>query len=155
MFQKNSDEFLKQLNKYLTYNDLRYYALKYIKSDLNEVNQICFENLVQLFATMPGLIKQVEKTRIKLKPLEPEDQDNQNQTDSKATEENVENNNKNEKEESSAEIQNGQQELIKLFILSKETLTDDSKILQIDVHRKMYNDCIVKLLKYEVLKRHS
>jgi hypothetical protein len=40
----------------------------------------------------------------------------------------------------------------KLFFVSKDTQTKDSKLIQIDVHRKLFNDCVIKIMRCDVSK---
>ena len=98
------------------------------------MNQVCFENLIQLFAGMPGLVKKSDKSKKEL----PKEEDNNSENASETT------------ENSSKTAETVSKDEPRLYIMQKNSLTEDSKIYQMDFHRKMYNDCIVKLLKYEV-----
>jgi hypothetical protein len=45
---------------------------------------------------------------------------------------------------------NGSSNQIKLYWLNEETLTASSKVTDIDVHRKLFNDSLVNFLKNKV-----
>lgn len=76
------------------------------------------QNLLNIFAIMPGLVKQDKKKQ-------------ENKLDDKI-----------EQEKSD--------DLVKLFALKREYLVADSKIIQQDIHRKMFNDSVVNFLKNQV-----
>ena len=90
---------IKKLCKYLEYEDIRYFTLKYIQTNLDEYksNETLIENLINLFSFIPGLIKG-EKTS--------------------------------------------------LFAL--EDVNESSNLLNIDYHRKMFSDCIFKIIHLEL-----
>ena len=94
----SSLKLIKRLCKYLVYNDIRYFTLKYIHDNLDEYrsNDTFIENFINLFSLMPGLIKGEES---------------------------------NEKS---------------LFAL--EEISENSNLSNIDYNRKMFSDCIFKIL---------
>jgi U3 small nucleolar RNA-associated protein 19 len=94
---------IKKLCKYLEYKDIRYFTLKYIDSNFEDLksNETFIENLINLLSLIPGLIKG-DKT-------------------SEAT---------------------------SLFVL--EDISENSNLLNIDYHRKIFSDCIFKILHLEL-----
>lgn len=83
------------------------------------------DNLLSLFSVIPNLVK--EKAPEKREEMVP-DESIETSPDSILDTSKVE-------------------EDTKLFVLKKEFLTSSSKIIQQDVHRKMFNDCFVNFLK--------
>ena len=109
-------------------------------------NEICLENLLNIFSIMPGLEKQrMENNRFKKKENNENEEEKEESKNEKV--------NGNEQDNSIENINPINDEELKLFILKKEYLTKNSKVTDKDVHRKLYNDSLVNFLKNKVIFR--
>ncbi len=107
------------------------------------MNELILENLLNLFASMPGLEKEKKNAQ---KPLEKTDQ-NVKEEDKEMENEILEGLKQKQEVKSETIIQ------VKLFLLNEETLTSNSKVTDIDIHRKLFNDSLVNFLKNKVTKQ--
>ena len=129
------DKILKKMRSCLSYSDLRYFIMKYLLVDYykkNTINETCLENILNLFALMPNLVKEDKKKS------KPKSMDEDLGIEMDASE---------EKTESVTDTESSE---IKLFALKNENLVANSKIIQQDAHRKLYNDCFVNFLKNQL-----
>lgn len=110
---------------------MRYFILKYLLIDFykkNPVTETLLENMLNIFAVIPGLVTEEKQT-----PKTDSANDTESQPDQSLEE--PKNNSPNEQ---------------KLFVLRKENLAVNSKITQQEVHRKLFNDCFVNYLKNQL-----
>ena len=91
---------------------------------------------------MPGLEKEKKPSIIKKEDTNMENELNELNNDL-ALEDKILN-------ESKIETQDSESYKIKLFLLKADFLTSNSKVTNIDVHRKLFNDSIVNFLKNRV-----
>ncbi|CAF0729897.1 unnamed protein product [Brachionus calyciflorus] len=138
------DKLLKRMKYYMSFNDLRYFVLKYLTVEFykkNNITETILENILNLFSVTPGLVKEEKKKPIP-KPSDDLDMDldlNGIDGDSKKN------------DELKTESENSEEsDDIKLFALKKQNLVANSKIIQQDAHRKLFNDCFVNFLKHQL-----
>lgn len=101
------------------------------------------DNLLNLFALMPGVEKDKKTETTSGEENVEVNQEGINDLDAELEKEMA--NGDAEKEEQTKE-----KEQDKLFLLKEDLLTSDSKVIDLDVHRKLYNDCLVQFLKNKV-----
>jgi U3 small nucleolar RNA-associated protein 19 len=110
-----NEKTLKRLRYFLTFDDIRYFSLKYLFAHFftaHELDHACFENMINLFSAMPSLVKPKKAAAA-----------------------------------ASNEDNKDEQVNFKLFALDPHSLTLNSKVYMQSEHRKLFNDCFVKLLR--------
>lgn len=146
------DKLMKRLKHYLGFNDIRYFSLKYFIMDFygqNKINELCLDNLLNIFAGMPGLEKNKPKPAVTKQPVIEESSNGKENFDlsedaeAALTASLIES----EKTASAEEAASSQ---IELFLLKPESLTKNSKVTDQDVHRKLFNDSMVNFLKNKI-----
>lgn len=119
---------IKKYCKYLHYDDIRYFTLKYILDALNDneiaLNEIFLENVLQLISMMPGLTKE-STSNGGIKNDEQSSDNNSISTNSKTN-------------------------TNKLYALLDECITENSKITNVESNRKIFNDCVFKILSLKL-----
>lgn len=131
------DKLFKKFVSYLDYSDFRYFTLKYLNQDFldaNTLNDVEITNILNLFIAMPCLDKLKSTTMPQVTQIEDQ-----------STKEDLE-----MIDIELADMDEPIKEEMVLFFLNKENLSGKSKICIQDNHRKLYNDCIVSFLKYQL-----
>ena len=109
-----------------------------------QLDEIGVENLLNIFSLMPELIKEKKAT---FKPETVKETDPEIiKLEAELAEARLEEMDLNEP------IETVEKRYERLFVLKKENLSSKSKICQQDIHRKMFSDTFVLLLRHQVFK---